>query len=366
MIRGGAVVPRHDDEPVVVVRSPRGRRLQSRPSSCRRCAACWNARRPCSWSSRWTRDRPPCSSSAAAPAAMSRRSAPAQLGIATTLVEGDNARRHLPQHRLHSVQGPDPRRRAVREGLPLRAGLAARHPRRVAAHRPGADGALEGRHRRRLTGGVAALLKKNGVQVVSGWARIIDGKTVEVTTGAGQDALRIVCEHLLLAPGSQAVALPAMPFGGRVISSTEALAPHSAAEAPGRRRCRLHRAGTRHRLSQAGRRSDGGRGAGPRAAGLRRRARQAGGRVAATARRAAASGLHRAGLERERRRGAHPRRAGRRVRAAGRPGAGRGRAAAAHRGLGAGDADARHERPRRAASTTSAARRCATSGRSAT
>ena len=125
----------------------------------------------------------------------------------------------------------------------------------------------------RLTGGVAALLKKNGVQVVSGWARIVDGKTVEVTTGAGQEALRIVCEHLLLAPGSQAVALPAMPFGGSVISSTEALAPQSAAEAPGGRRRRLHRPGARHRVSQAGLRSDGGRGIGPRAAGLRRRTR---------------------------------------------------------------------------------------------
>ena len=31
----------------------------------------------------------------------------------------------------------------------------------------------------------------------------------------------------MLAPGSQAVALPAMPFGGRVISSTEALAPRA-------------------------------------------------------------------------------------------------------------------------------------------
>src|SRR4029453_9744488 len=76
----------------------------------------------------------------------------------------------------------------------------------------------------RLTTGVAALLKKNGVQVVSGWGCVIGGKTVEVTAGAGQDALRISCEHLLLAPGSQAVALPAMPFGGNVLSSTEALA----------------------------------------------------------------------------------------------------------------------------------------------
>jgi dihydrolipoamide dehydrogenase len=33
------------------------------------------------------------------------------------------------------------------------------------------------------------------------------------------------CEHLLLATGSEPVELPFMPFGGNVISSTEALAP---------------------------------------------------------------------------------------------------------------------------------------------
>jgi len=78
----------------------------------------------------------------------------------------------------------------------------------------------------RLTAGVGALLKKNGVHVVPGWARVIDGKTVEVNEngGAAGDALRISCEHLLLAAGSDAVALPGVPFGGRVISSTEALA----------------------------------------------------------------------------------------------------------------------------------------------
>lgn len=81
----------------------------------------------------------------------------------------------------------------------------------------------------RLTSGVAALLKKNGVQVINGWARIIDGKTVEVTPDAadGKEAmpLRISCQHLLLATGSQAVELPGMPFGGPVIGSTEALSP---------------------------------------------------------------------------------------------------------------------------------------------
>jgi dihydrolipoamide dehydrogenase len=94
---------------------------------------------------------------------------------------------------------------------------------------------------KRLTGGVGALLKKNGVQVVRGWARILDGKTVEVRnteggigTGAGaaNDAgggqtTRIRCEHLLLATGSEAVELPFLPFGGNVVSATEALSPQS-------------------------------------------------------------------------------------------------------------------------------------------
>jgi len=79
---------------------------------------------------------------------------------------------------------------------------------------------------KKLTGGVGALLKKNGVKLVQGWATILDGKTVEVKPeGAGEATVRIRCEHMLLASGSEAVELPFMPFGGRVISSTEALAP---------------------------------------------------------------------------------------------------------------------------------------------
>ncbi|WP_207883278.1 dihydrolipoyl dehydrogenase [Pseudomonas sp. 30_B] len=76
----------------------------------------------------------------------------------------------------------------------------------------------------RLTTGVAALLKKHGVTVVHGWAKIVDGKTVEVdlTEGGTQ---HIHTEHLLLAAGSRSVELPFLPVGGNVISSTEALAP---------------------------------------------------------------------------------------------------------------------------------------------
>ncbi|MEZ5545829.1 MAG: dihydrolipoyl dehydrogenase [Lysobacteraceae bacterium] len=81
---------------------------------------------------------------------------------------------------------------------------------------------------KRLTGGVAALLKKNGVRLVAGMARIVDGKTVEVAgAGEGGASLRIRCEHLLLATGSVPVELPFLPFGGKVISSTEALSPQT-------------------------------------------------------------------------------------------------------------------------------------------
>ena len=81
----------------------------------------------------------------------------------------------------------------------------------------------------RLTTGVAALLKKAGVKVVEGWARFLDGKTVEVATETGRQMIR--AEQVVIATGSNAVALPALPFGGRVISSTEALA---LSEVPGK------------------------------------------------------------------------------------------------------------------------------------
>jgi dihydrolipoamide dehydrogenase len=74
----------------------------------------------------------------------------------------------------------------------------------------------------RLTSGVSGLLKKAGVKVVAGWARFLDGKTVEVETETGQQVIR--AEQIVIATGSDAVELPALPFGGKVISSTGALA----------------------------------------------------------------------------------------------------------------------------------------------
>ncbi len=74
----------------------------------------------------------------------------------------------------------------------------------------------------RLSTGVAGLLTRANVRVVAGWARFADAKSCTVETASGP--LDIVAEHVVLAAGSEPVALPDLPFGGKVISSTEALA----------------------------------------------------------------------------------------------------------------------------------------------
>jgi dihydrolipoamide dehydrogenase len=73
----------------------------------------------------------------------------------------------------------------------------------------------------RLSNGVGALLKRAKVKVVNGWATFSDAKTCEVATAEGPVA--IVAEHVILANGSEPVELPFLPFGGPVLSSTEAL-----------------------------------------------------------------------------------------------------------------------------------------------
>lgn len=78
----------------------------------------------------------------------------------------------------------------------------------------------------RLTGGVGSLLKKHGVKVIKGWARVVDGKTVDVAPNKSDaHSVRIQCEHLLLASGSVELGLPGMPFGGKILSSRQALSP---------------------------------------------------------------------------------------------------------------------------------------------
>src|SRR5947207_3475622 len=73
----------------------------------------------------------------------------------------------------------------------------------------------------RLTSGVGALLKRHRVKILHGHATMVDGKTCRVETDTGPQVVR--AEHVVLATGSLPATLPALPFGGRVISSTEAL-----------------------------------------------------------------------------------------------------------------------------------------------
>ncbi|MXQ10427.1 dihydrolipoyl dehydrogenase [Microvirga makkahensis] len=73
----------------------------------------------------------------------------------------------------------------------------------------------------RLSNGVSHLLKRAGVKMVQGQARFKDGKTVEVETETGRQIIR--AETVVIATGSSTVELVGLPFGGIVISSTEAL-----------------------------------------------------------------------------------------------------------------------------------------------
>src|SRR6516164_7008237 len=74
----------------------------------------------------------------------------------------------------------------------------------------------------RLNTGVGALLKKAHVRTLQGRATILDGKSALAHADTGDQ--RIACEHLIIASGSEPLALDAIPFGGDVLSSTEALA----------------------------------------------------------------------------------------------------------------------------------------------
>ncbi|EYR81490.1 dihydrolipoyl dehydrogenase [Shinella sp. 838] len=77
----------------------------------------------------------------------------------------------------------------------------------------------------RLNSGVLGLLRKAKVKIVHGEARFRDGKTVEVETETGTQLIR--AETVVIATGSEPVELPALPFGGAILSSTEALSLQS-------------------------------------------------------------------------------------------------------------------------------------------
>ena len=146
----------------------------------------------------------------------------AQLVVATTLVEGETPGGTclnvgcIPSKALiHAADAYDAVLRAQSGASPLgiRAEAASLD---LAITQEWKQGVVT-----KLTGGVAALLRKAGVTVVHGWAKVVDGKTVDVD---GEQPVRLHCEHLLLATGSEPMELPQLPFGGIVLSSTGALA----------------------------------------------------------------------------------------------------------------------------------------------
>ena len=151
-----------------------------------------------------------------------------QLGVPTVLVEGESLGGTclnigcIPSKALiHAAHAFDAARHQA-HGSPL--GIKVQEPSiDIAQTVRWKDGIVK-----RLTGGVGALLRKAGVQVHKGWAHIEDGKTVIVQPAEGGEPVRVRCEHLLLATGSEPVSLPSMPFGsngGAIWSSTDALSP---------------------------------------------------------------------------------------------------------------------------------------------
>jgi dihydrolipoamide dehydrogenase len=74
----------------------------------------------------------------------------------------------------------------------------------------------------KLTGGVGTLLKGNGVEILQGEALFVSPNEVRVYQG--NEFNRYKFNHGIIATGSRPIELKAFPFGGRILSSTEALA----------------------------------------------------------------------------------------------------------------------------------------------
>ncbi len=70
--------------------------------------------------------------------------------------------------------------------------------------------------------GVSGLLKRAGAESLTGKARFLDGKTVEILTSEG--TIKVHAQNIVIAAGSEPIEISSLPFGGNVMSSTEALA----------------------------------------------------------------------------------------------------------------------------------------------
>lgn len=74
---------------------------------------------------------------------------------------------------------------------------------------------------KKLTGGVASLLKANKIQYFAGEVMFINDTEARVFND--QEAPRYRFKNCIIATGSRPIELKAFPYGGRIVSSTEAL-----------------------------------------------------------------------------------------------------------------------------------------------
>ena len=142
-----------------------------------------------------------------------------QLGIDTVLVEGDKVggtcliRGCIPSKAIiHAASRFNEMTKTAAPGGAHGVKLAAPPTLDLAETVEWKDGVVD-----KLNGGVSALLKRAKVRVVSGWGTFTDAKTCVV------GEVTIKTEQVILAAGSVPAALPHIPFGEDVISSTEAL-----------------------------------------------------------------------------------------------------------------------------------------------
>jgi dihydrolipoamide dehydrogenase len=145
-----------------------------------------------------------------------------QLGLETVLVEAGDLggtclnRGCIPSKALIHAAGvfADMRRAAEKPHMGLSVTAASVDLAGTVAWKDGIVG--------KLNSGVGALLKRAKVRVVTGWGEFTDAKTCRVITFDGEATIK--AQHVILATGSMPVEIPALPFGGKVMSSTELLA----------------------------------------------------------------------------------------------------------------------------------------------
>jgi dihydrolipoamide dehydrogenase len=151
----------------------------------------------------------------------------AQLGLQVTLVEADRLggtcliRGCIPSKALiHAAEKFAGIRAAAAKGGTLGISLQAEPTLNLSETVRWKEGVVN-----RLNEGVGGLLRRAKVQVISGWASFTDAKSCVVQTASG--SIGVTAEYVVLATGSEPVELPGLPFGGPIISSTEALSLQS-------------------------------------------------------------------------------------------------------------------------------------------